>query len=253
MRYWQDQSPYKNTKRPTMPFDNQGRAFGQDDHDRPGYIPDGCNGKPSARGGLADPNLKEAFGHHQKQACYFELQPEDRFIRKDRLHGALSFFILVKPAQQKRAFVYFGTFHNSTLLQAKDNSLAFKHTNTNKETGKHVMVTAKLTGPNAVATGKWQLIEVHRDKDGKLQCVVNGQDLTVGDPSADGPFQFVFLMNNNKNVWRSADPYTGDLAAFVLYNKELTEDEKLNVRTYFNGIYDYMPKDAPAPKPAAGK
>lgn len=241
VRWWQDQSPYKNTKRPTMPFDNSGRAFGQDDHDRPGYIPDGCNGKPCARGGMADPNMKGKFGHHQKQACYFELQPEDRLIRKDRLQGPLSFFILVRPVQQKRDFVYFGTFHNSNLLhKSKDNSLVFKHMNIDKETGKNLSVNAKLTGPNAVAIDKWQLIEVHRDKDSKLQCVVNGQDLTVGEPSADGPFQFVFLMNNNKNVWGAADPFTGDLAAFVLYNKELTEAEKQNVRDYFNGIYGYM-------------
>lgn len=53
VRWWLDQSPYTNDKRirPSRVFQT-GRDIGQDDHDRPGYIPDGCNGRPCVRGGL---------------------------------------------------------------------------------------------------------------------------------------------------------------------------------------------------------
>ena len=52
VRWWWDQSPQGvPTRRGNKPF-KTGRSFGQDDHDRPGYIPDGCNGKPAVRGAL---------------------------------------------------------------------------------------------------------------------------------------------------------------------------------------------------------
>ncbi|MHC4716083.1 MAG: hypothetical protein ACYS5V_03880 [Planctomycetota bacterium] len=232
VRWWWDQSPYpRNARRHNMPFPS-GRAFGQDDHDRPGYIPDGCNGKPCARGGLAPAATKGKFKRHHKQPCYFELQPEARF----KFEGPFGVFLLVRPVKQKRDFVYFGVFHWSNLFhRIRDNSLRFKN-----------MKVVPLTGPDAVAIGKWQLIEVHRDRDDNLQCVVNGRDVTQGTPGVGGPFRFVHIMNNNKNIWRGADPYAGDLAAFVLYSDQLTEAEKKKVRDYFNGIYGYMGKAKPA-------
>ena len=236
VRWWEDQSPYpKNTRRANMPFDG-GRAFGQDDHDRPGYIPRGCNGKPCVRGGLIPEQMKGKFKHHYKQPCYFELQPEARF----KFEGPFSVFILVKPIKQKRDFVYFGAHHWSVLRhQVKDNSLRFKN-------GKF----ATLTGPNAVEIGKWQLIEVHRDKDNNLRCAVDGRDVTKGKPAIDGPFRLVHIMNHNKNIAKRADPFAGDLAAFVLYSDELKEAEKQSVRDYFNGIYGFMGKGEATTQPA---
>ena len=46
-------------------------------------------------------------------------------------------------------------------------------------------------------------------------------------------------MNNNKNVWARADPFAGDLAAFVLYSDVLTGKEQQAVRDYFDGVYDF--------------
>ena len=51
-------------------------------------------------------------------------------------------------------------------------------------------------------------------------------------------------MNNNKNVWKRLDPFTGDLAAFVLYSAQLSEADKQNLRDYFDSVYDF--KNAPA-------
>ena len=239
VRWWWDQSPKgkKPSRRANKPW-KTGRAFGQDDHDRPGYIPDGCNGKPCARGGLVPKGMKGKFRRHYKQPCYFELQPEDRF----QFEGPFSFFLLVRPVKQKRDFVYFGVFHWSTLRhQVKDNSLRFKN-----------MQMVTLTGPSAVEIGKWQLIEVHRDKDNNLQCAVNGRNVTKGRPSVGGQFRFIHVMNNNKGIWKTADPYEGDLAAFVLYSDELTEGEKKNVRDYFEGIYGFMGKSKAAGKGSGG-
>ncbi len=230
VRWWEDQSPMgrKPSRRANKPWPT-GRAFGQDDEDRPGYIPDGCNGKPCVRGGFylpGDPEMRSKSGHYRKQACYFELQPEDRFS----FEGPFSFFILVRPVQQDKNFVYFGVFHWSTLHHVvKDNSLRFKN-----------MKFANLTGPDAVEIGKWQLIEVHRDAKDNLQCVVNGKDVTKGMPSVDGPFRFVHLMNDNKNIGQRGDPFAGDLSAFALYSDALTETHKKNIRRYFDGIYGYM-------------
>ena len=107
----------------------------------------------------------------------------------------------------------------------------------------------QLTGPNAMEIGKWQLIEVHRDKDDNLQCAVNGRDLTLDEPRTGGDFHFVHLMNDNKNIGQRGDPFAGDLAAFVLYSKELSEQDKKNVRDYFDRIYDF--KNAPREAAAA--
>ncbi len=69
--------------------------------------------------------------------------------------------------------------------------------------------------------------------------MVNGNDRTLGSPVIDGPFRLVHIMNNNKNVWKRADPFAGDLAAFVLYSDVLREDEKQAVRKYFDRTYDF--------------
>ncbi|MDP6555174.1 MAG: hypothetical protein QGG71_10960 [Pirellulaceae bacterium] len=225
VRWWWDQSPQgKPTKRKNKPFQT-GRSFGQDDHDRPGFIPDGCNGKPCARGGLVPDGEQGRHKYHYKQPCYFELQPEDRFS----FEGPFSVFLLVRPVPQERDFVYFGAFHWSTLKhQVADNSLHFKN-------GRF----AALTGPDAIQIGKWQLIEVHRDEGNKLRCVVNGRDRTHGVPVIDGPFRLVHIMNNNKNIWKSADSFTGDLSAFAVYSDVLVEEEQQDVRHYFEKAYGF--------------
>ncbi|MDG1894355.1 MAG: hypothetical protein P8J37_05565 [Fuerstiella sp.] len=97
VRWWLDQSSYRNDRkiRPSREF-KTGRDIGQDDHDRPGYIPDGCNGKPCVRGGLIGAGKGEK---HNKQPCYFELQLESRDFRVD---GPFGLFLLVRPIQQQK-------------------------------------------------------------------------------------------------------------------------------------------------------
>lgn len=101
------------------------------------------------------------------------------------------------------------------------------------------MKIVNLTGPEAVKIGAWQLIEVHRDRNNKLRCVVDGTDRALGDPSVDGEFLFTHIMNNNKGISKQADPFAGDLAAFVLYSSVLTDQNQQDVRDYFDRVYGF--------------
>jgi hypothetical protein len=224
VRWWLDQSPYKNDKRirPSRVF-KVGRDIGQDDHDRPGYIPQGCNGRPCVRGGLIGPGKGK---HHNKQPCYFELQLESRDFKID---GPFAVFILARPVQQKKNATIIGQFHRSVLIQnVNDNRLEWKNL------GKPIPVSGK----NTLKTDQWQLLELHRDAKNRLQCVINGKDVTAGSPKDSLPFVFMFLFNNNKGQGFAAlEPFAGDIAAFVVYRDELIEKEKRQVRQYFDRIY----------------
>ena len=58
------------------------------------------------------------------------------------------------------------------------------------------------------------------------------------DSSESHPFVFMFLFNNNKGQgFAKQDPFAGDIAAFVAYRDELTEEERAKVRQYFDAIY----------------
>ena len=224
VRWWLDQSSYKNDKkiRPSRVF-KVGRDIGQDDHDRPGYIPDGCNGKPCVRGGLIGPGNGE---RHNKQPCYFELQLESRDFKID---GPFAVFLLARPIQQKKNATILGQFHRSVLIQnVKENRLEWKNL------GKPFPVSGK----NTLKTNQWQLLELHRDAKNRLRCVINGKDVTAGSPKDSLPFVFMFLFNNNKGQGFAAlNPFAGDIAAFVVYRDELIEKEKRQVRQYLDRVY----------------
>ena len=84
----------------------------------------------------------------------------------------------------------------------------------------------------------WQLVELHRDAEQNLACVINGKDVTVGKPKDSLPFVFMFLFNHNKGQgFAKLDPFAGDIAAFVVYRDELTEQERGKVRQYFQTVY----------------
>ncbi len=229
VRWWKDQSPYKRAARllrlkPNCPF-KTGRDFGQDDHDRPGYVPDGCNGKPCARGGLIPDKSTDGGPKHHKQPCYFEMQPGYGY------QGDVPFsvFLLARPVKQKEDFVYFGVHHWSNLRHhVEDDSLMFKNG------GRWF----RLSQPKTVQIGRWQLIEVHRDRDDRLTVVVNGKDVTAGTPTADGLFRFNFVFNNNKGQ-KTSLPMIGDIAAVIVYSDELSAKEKRHVRSYLNRIYKF--------------
>lgn len=225
VRWWLDQSPYKNNKRirPSRAF-KTGRDIGQDDHDRPGYIPDGCNGKPCVRGGL----IGTAKGRkHNKQPCYFELQLESRDFT---IKGPFGLFLLVRPIQQVNDAAIMGQFHRSVLIQnVGKKRLEWKNF------GRRI----RLSGDKTLKTDVWQLLELHRNAQNNLKCVINGKDVTVGKPRDERPFVFMFLFNNNKGQdFGKQDPFAGDIAAVVVYRDEVMEEEKAKVRRYFDGVYD---------------
>lgn len=220
VRWWQDQSPYTNdTKiRPSRVF-KTGRDIGQDDHDRPGYIPDGCNGKPCVRGGLIGSGKGEK---HNKQPCYFELQLESRDFK---IEGPFGLFLLVRPIQQENDATIMGQFHWSVLIQsARKNRLEWKNFN------QRIPVSADET----LKTDEWQLVELHRDAEHNLRCVINGKDVTVGSSRDELPFVFMFLFNNNKGQgFAKLVPFAGDIAALVIYRDELAVGERSKVRRRF--------------------
>jgi hypothetical protein len=224
VRWWLDQSSYRNDRkiRPSREF-KTGRDIGQDDHDRPGYIPDGCNGKPCVRGGLIGAGKGEK---HNKQPCYFELQLESRDFRVD---GPFGLFLLVRPIQQQKDAAIMGQFHRSVLIQnVEKNRLEWKNL------GQRI----PLSSVNTLKTGEWQLLELHRDAQNNLRCLINGTDVTVGKPEDSLPFVFMFLFNNNKGQgFAKQDPFAGDIAALVAYRDALTEDERAKVRLYFTVVY----------------
>lgn len=224
VRWWLDQSPYTNDKkiRSSRVF-KTGRDIGQDDHDRPGYIPDGCNGKPCVRGGLIGTGKGEK---HNKQPCYFELQLESRDFK---IEGPFGLFLLVRPIQQENDAAIMGKFHWSVLIQsAQKNRLEWKN----------LRQRIPVSRDEALKTDQWQLLELHRDAESNLRCVINGEDVTVGTPKDELPFVFMFLFNNNKGQgFARQDPFAGDIAALVVYRDEVTEKERVKVRDYFNSVY----------------
>ncbi len=224
VRWWLDQSPYKNDKkiRPSREF-KTGRDIGQDDHDRPGYIPDGCNGKPCVRGGLIGTGKGEK---HNKQPCYFELQLESRDFK---IEGPFGLFLLVRPIQQENDAAIMGVFHWSVLIQsARKNRLEWKN----------LKQRIPVSGDETLKTDQWQLVELHRDAKHNLRCVINGKDVTAGSPRDELPFVFMFLFNNNKGQgFAKQDPFAGDIAALVIYRDELEENEKTQVRKYLGTTY----------------
>ena len=225
VRWWLDQSPYANDKkiRPSRVF-KTGRDIGQDDHDRPGYIPDGCNGKPCVRGGLIGTGKGEK---HNKQPCYFELQLESRDFK---IEGPFGAFLLIRPIQQENDAAIMGVFHWSVLIQsARKNRLEWKN----------LKQRIPVSRDDVLKTDQWQLVELHRDADHKLRCLINGQDVTVGEPKDELPFKFMFLFNNNKGQgFAKQDPFAGDMAALVIYRDEVAREERIKVRHYFERVYD---------------
>lgn len=225
VRWWLDQSPYKNNKkiRPSRVF-KTGRDIGQDDHDRPGYIPEGCNGKPCVRGGLIGTTKGEK---HNKQPCYFELQLESRDFKID---GPFGLFLLARPIEQENDAAIKGQFHRSVLIQ---------NVETNRLEWKNLGQRIPVSSVNTLKTNTWQLLELHRDAQNNLKCAINGKDVTVGNPKDSNPFVFMFLFNNNKGQgFAKQDPFAGDIAALVAYRDELTDEERVKVRQYFDTVYD---------------
>jgi|GEM_PF-1531295 len=235
VRWWFDQSGYQRpeqqlNRKPYNPH-KTGRDFGQDDHDRPGYIPDGCNGKPCARGGLITTNQDNPSGaKHGTQLCYFEIQYGQEY-EKDT---PFSTFLLAKPIKQENDFVYYGSHHWSVLTQnVDDGSLHFKNSAGNKQ---------QISVTHAIAWNKWQLIELHRNSDDRVTIYVNGKDVTLAEHIFDGPLHISVLMNNNKGQ-TIPEPMGGDVAAFLVTAQMLDDSQRKAVRDYFDRAYKFMPEN----------
>lgn len=131
--------------------------------------------------------------------------------------------------QQAKDATIFGQFHKSVLSQnVTANRLEWKNG------GQRIHVS----GANTLKTDTWQLLELHRNSQDELRCVIDGKDVTVGKPSDSLPFVFMFLFNNNKGQgFARQEPFAGDIAAFLVYRDELSEKEKTQVRHYFDAVY----------------
>ena len=71
------------------------------------------------------------------------------------------------------------------------------------------------------------------------RVVIDGRDVTAGNPRDVEPFVFMFLFNNNKGQhFAGTDPFAGDIAALVVYRDVLSRDERDNVRRYFDRVYE---------------
>lgn len=96
-----------------------------------------------------------------------------------------------------------------------------------------------MSDDSTLKTGHWQLLELHRDAADNLKCIIDGKDVTAGNPRDKLPFVFMFLFNNNKGQgFAKQDPFAGDIAALAIYRKELTEKERVKLRNYFADVYE---------------
>ena len=221
IRRWEDQSAYV----PPVPFEapewTAGRDHGQDDIDKPGLILDCLNGRPCLRAG---------FGAEQYRG--FEVEPNQHI---GPTSGAFSVYVLAKPAVQAETFYYLGFAGSELLHYIEDDSLRMR-----VGFGSQI----PLTGPDAVPLGGWHLIEVHRGADDSVTTLVDGYDLTQGDPVVAGNFYFRFLLTVSRDKG-----LIGDLAAALVATGELTPTEQADLRQYFADVYGLTVGDGNPPPP----
>lgn len=220
VRRWLDQSSYAGNFNP--PEYTVGRNFGQDDSEKPCYINDCINGLPCVRGG-------SPYGSFS-QDKYLELQISD-FIE---LPNEFSIFLFAKPIDQSATgdWHYFG-MSNSFLRHDVDlNRLKLRIP------GNPIR---SLTYDNAVSLNSWHLIEIHRDSSNKITAFIDGVEgtnLTWGDLILPGLFKIGYLLSHFKTTGQQdLTGMYGDVAAFLIYNRDLTPAEKNDVRTYFQNTY----------------
>lgn len=230
VRRWQDQSTFF----PSQPFEPPewiaGRDFGQDDLDKPGFIPNCVNGRPCVRGGVGETQLRG-----------FEIEPNQPV---GPMTGPFSFYVLAKPISQVDDYYYAGFAGSELIHVVNENSLFLR-----LGFGPKI----RLTDRRSVDLNRWQLIEVHRDAADRLTTLVNGYDVSRQHVSATADFWFRFLMTVSRGR-----AFLGDMAATMVVRGALPEADRQQVRDYFADVYalpmgDGGPKPEPAlPIPAAG-
>jgi len=219
VRRWIDRSGYVPSNGFDPPEYTNGRNFGQDDAEKPCYVPDCLNGKPCVRGGAPYGNFD--------QDKDLETQVSDIMT----LDTAFSIFLLCKPIDQTATgnWYYFGQAHSNLQHNVADNSLKF-HMNGPSQ-------VIQISPPNSVAIDEWQLIEIHRSAGDTVTCVINGVDVTYTLHVNGTNFRLGYLFSNFKTHGDVA--MYGDIAAALVYEGPLTESNKDSVRGYLDGVYNY--------------
>lgn len=237
VRWWEDQSGFdcapagsypggrpetKVCRRQGHPHEDEwvaGHEFGQDDREKPAFVPDCINGLPCARGF----NVGGLFAGAQEPAG-LETQSYDVI----RLSGDFSQFLLWRPVAQPRDYGVYGSATSQVRVRVSDLSLVYKPRGG---------LTYSLGVRKSVRNGEWQLLEIHRDPGGSLQAVVDGVDVTSRPVQNQDDFALRYFITNYVN--RGGIGSEGDFAAFLLYDRSLDEEERQTIRDYLDSIYAY--------------
>eukprot|EP01084_Bolivina_argentea_P108965 194759_1 len=213
VRRWEDQGPY-NGAAEGHPFEPpewiHGRDFGQDDHEKPGYIPNCINGLPCVRG------CQELPQRGWPQNCSFEIEHFNTF----ELDSDLSIFHLARQVPQPVDNFLFGVHglkHNVAKLALEIPS-----------------PDIQISIDNAMPFNKWVLIEIHRNSAFAVECYINKTDKTISSgvivtrPISTGHYL---------SKYKGAGASFGDFALSIVYNRILTETERVSIRDYIYNIY----------------
>eukprot|EP01083_Nonionella_stella_P110936 325017_1 len=211
IRRWEDQSTYDGTTlgHPFEPPEwTHGRDFGQDDHEKPGYIPNCINGLPCARGCQNTTRFP--------QNCSFEIEYFNTFT----LNHDLSIFHLARQVPQPLDNQLFGI-------------RGLKH-NVNNLALEIPLPDIQVTRDGAMPFNKWALIELHRDTNYTITCFINRTDVNVSPlrTTTNGISTGHYLSR-----YKGAAASFGDFAASIVYNRSLNQTERNLVLDYLEGIY----------------
>lgn len=218
VRRWPDQSDYDPPAGFNPPEYTIGRNFGQDDHEKPCYIPEGINGQPSVKGGAP-------YGDFT-QDKYLETQVSDIITAAEDF----SVFLLCKPIDQEETgdWFYFGQATSFLRHKVSNNALNLRINGDSP--------VMPITNEEAMTLDEWQLVEIHRDASSDITCFIDAYDRTVdGGANASGTFRVGYLFSNFKTTGDVA--MYGEVASFIIYNRKLDDDETWGVREYLDSVY----------------
>ncbi|MCG8456729.1 MAG: LamG domain-containing protein, partial [Holophagales bacterium] len=211
VRRWQDQSLYQ----PPVDFEPpewlQGHDFGQDDPDKPAFVPNCLNGYPCIRGGVG-----------VTQELSFETEPNQP---AGPIPGPFSLYLVARPVGQAISeWFYFGFAGSELRHRSSDDALRLRI----------AFDTVRTIAPaGSIPTGQWHMIEVHRDAADRIRTVVDGVEVTPGAIVYPGSFRFRYLFS----VSRQRAMY-GDMAAALVVDGGLSVSERARSRHYLRQLYD---------------